>query len=39
MELKKLCDEEQSGIRLGFIDNSIAVIKDDTTVVMRLGRW
>lgn len=36
VELKKLCDEEASGIRLGFIDNSIAVVKDDTTVVMRL---
>lgn len=36
LELKKLCDEEQSGVRLGFIDNSIAVVKDDTTVVMRL---
>jgi DNA polymerase-3 subunit beta len=36
MELKKLCDEEQSGIRLGFIDNSIAVVKDETTVIMRL---
>lgn len=36
MELKKLCDEEQSGIRLGFIENSIAVVKEDTTVVMRL---
>ncbi|NVN98957.1 MAG: DNA polymerase III subunit beta [Geobacteraceae bacterium] len=36
IELKKLCDEEESGIRLGFVENSIAVIKNDTTVVMRL---
>lgn len=36
IELKKLCDEEESGIRLGFIENSIAVVKNDTTVVMRL---
>lgn len=35
-ELKKLCDEEQSDILLGFIDNSVAVIKGNTTVVMRL---
>ncbi len=35
-ELKKLCDEEQSDILLGFIDNSAAVIKGNTTVVMRL---
>jgi len=36
IELKKLCDEEHSGIRLGFIDNSIAVVKNETAVVMRL---
>lgn len=35
-ELKKLCDEEISEIKLGFIDNSAAIIKGNTTVVMRL---
>lgn len=35
-ELKKLCDEEASEIRLGFIDNSAAIIKGNTTVIMRL---
>lgn len=36
IELKKMSDEEVSGIRLGFIDNSVAIIKGNTTVVMRL---
>ena len=36
VELKKLCDEEQGDILLGFIDNSAAIIKGNTTVVMRL---
>lgn len=35
-ELKKLCDEEESDIQLGFIDNSAAVVKGNTTVIMRL---
>jgi len=35
-ELKKLCDEEESDILLGFIDNSAAIIKGNTTVIMRL---
>ena len=35
-ELKKLCDEEVSDIKLGFIDNSVAIVKGNTTVVMRL---
>jgi DNA polymerase-3 subunit beta len=35
-ELKKLCDEEVSGIKLGFVDNSAAIIKGNTIVVMRL---
>jgi len=35
-ELKKLCDEEISDIKLGFIDNSVAIVKGNTTVVMRL---
>lgn len=36
LELKKLCDEEISDIKLGFIDNSAAIVKGNTTVVMRL---
>lgn len=36
VELKKLCDEENSDILIGFIDNSAAIIKGNTTVVMRL---
>jgi DNA polymerase-3 subunit beta len=36
IELKKLCDEEQGEILLGFIDNSAAIIKGSTTIVMRL---
>ena len=35
-ELKKLCDEEESDILLGFIDNSAAIVKGNTTVIMRL---
>ncbi len=35
-ELKKLCDEEISEIKLGFIDNSAAIVKGNTTFVMRL---
>lgn len=35
-ELKKLCDEEISDIKLGFIDNSAAIVKGNTTFVMRL---
>ena len=35
-ELKKLCDEEISDVKLGFIDNSVAIVKGNTTVVMRL---
>ena len=35
-ELKKLCDEEESEIKLGFIDNSAAIVKGNTTVIMRL---
>ncbi len=36
IELKKLCDEEQGDILLGFIDNSAAIIQGNTTVIMRL---
>ncbi len=36
VELKRLSDEEDGGIRLGFIDNSVALVKGNTTVVMRL---
>ncbi len=36
IELKKLCDEEISDIKLGFIDNSAAIVKGNTIVIMRL---
>jgi DNA polymerase III subunit beta len=36
LELKKLCDEEEGDFKLGFIENSAAVIKGNSTVVMRL---
>lgn len=35
-ELKKLCDEEVSDIKLCFVDNSAAIIKGNNVVVMRL---
>lgn len=35
-ELKRLCDEEIGEIKLGFIDNSAAIVKGNTTIVMRL---
>jgi DNA polymerase-3 subunit beta len=36
MELKKLSDEEESDLMLGFFDNSAILKKEETTVVMRL---
>ena len=36
LELKKLCDEEAGDFKLGFIENSAAVVKGNSTVVMRL---
>lgn len=35
-ELKKLCDESTGDILLGYMDNSIVVKKDETTIVIRL---
>ncbi|PLX97695.1 MAG: DNA polymerase III subunit beta [Desulfuromonas sp.] len=36
IELKKITEETEADIKLGFMDNSAVVIKDDTIVVMRL---
>ncbi|MCL2761173.1 MAG: DNA polymerase III subunit beta [Desulfuromonadales bacterium] len=36
LELKKLSDEEEGDITLGFMDNNAALIKGNTTIVMRL---
>jgi len=36
MELKKITEETESNIKLGFMDNSAVVMKKDTVVVMRL---
>lgn len=35
-ELRKICEEEEDDILLGFMDNSAVVKKDNTLVVMRL---
>lgn len=35
-ELKKIADEENVNIQLGFLDNNAVIIKDKTTIVMRL---
>lgn len=35
-ELKKIAEESSGDIRLGFMDNSAVVMRDDTVVVMRL---
>lgn len=35
-ELKKLCEESDGALLLGYMDNSIVVRKDETTIVIRL---
>jgi DNA polymerase-3 subunit beta len=36
VELKKMAEEAEGNIRLGFMDNSAVIIKDNTIVTMRL---
>lgn len=36
LELKKITEEAETDIKLGFMDNSAVVIKDGTVIVMRL---
>jgi DNA polymerase-3 subunit beta len=36
LELKKITEDSDHDIKLGFMDNSAVIIKDDTVVVMRL---
>lgn len=35
-ELKKIAEESEGDIKVGFLDNSAVVMRDDTTVIMRL---
>ncbi len=36
LELKKLADEGEGNLQLGFLDNNAVVIKDQTVIIMRL---